>query len=178
MNQIQHQSFEPHTYFDQQYFPVYGPPPVRISKLATLRQAIRSHWLGSVLLVGFGLFCLGSIWAANGYWGGETLYRWRGEILATFLSLLTLGLYRRFRQWGKERTARAARRIQYRQEMATLVRLTTLPSPSGEVRLTIDAWVSGASVPVSESHYQLAQLPDEFIAPDALVFNVQVPDER
>lgn len=179
MKQIQHQRVEPHTHFDQQYFPVYGPRPVRIGKLATLRQAFRYHWLGLLMMLGVGLFCMESIRAFTGYGGGLTLQQWGCEILATLLLLLTLALYRRFRQWGQERTMRKMRRIQSTQKADTLVnQLNITPPPLTTFLLTIDYWASREAIPISEYHYELAQLPDEFIAPDALILNIQLPDHR
>ncbi len=176
------QSVEGKVFFEQQYFPVYGPSPLPIGKTAALFQAFRCHPVLSLLVLGVVCFCLESIWAAKGYVGSEFLLRWRCELLAGLLSILTLWLFCKFRRWGKDRSARAKRQQQYKQEIELLLRQGPIPAGSthqirpDELLLTIDYWLSGESVPISERHFDLAQLPDEFIAPDALVLNFQIAD--
>ena len=182
MNHIQPQSIESKVFFEPQFFPVYGPSPIPASKSAALRQAFHCHPLLSLLVIGVVLFCLATMWAAQGYGGSEFLLRWRCELLAGLFSILTGWLFCTFRRWGKDRRARAERRRHYEQEIELLLRQCKVPAESkhhikpDEFLLTVDYWASGEAGPISERHFELAQLPDEFIAPDTLVLNFQIAD--
>ncbi len=179
-NHFERQSIAPPTIYNQQFFVVCGPVPAGNSGHLALQKLWREHWLGSLLVAAFGLYLAGSWWAMYDYAGAPTLFAWRCEWLAGGLSLLTLFLFCKFRRWGRERVLQdAARRERSEEIKAWLCTPPPLPasvqsSPKQAFAITIEHWTSNAPTRLSEEHLRQAQLPDEFIAPDALVLNFEV----
>jgi hypothetical protein len=167
--------------FNQKVIPIYGPNPVVARRKVTIFYALcRRPWLLLFILLSVG-FGLQQLWATTGYQGLGILLRWRLEILAGSLSLLVIFLWGKFRRWEQARPQQRARRTQDTQEKVAGEKTPHLPptlpakpqAKQEEFTLVIDYWASGEPVRLSEQHADLAQLPDEFIAPDALVLNFQ-----
>lgn len=162
-----------------QYFPIYGPTSRPDKQRTALTQALQRHPFMTLLLTGFALYCLHSIWAANGYWGGAMIYHWRCEISAGLLVSLTAWLFRTFRHWGQARVRRAERRQEYAQELAAFLQQNSIPpAKPREFALEIDAWVSQAPAHIIEPDGTITELPDAQIAPDMLVLKFQLPSQK
>lgn len=162
----------------QQFFVVCGPPPERNRN--AFQRFVRKHRWGSFMLALLGVFLAGKVWALYDYAGATTWYAWRCEALAGGLSLFTLSLYRTFRRWSQERRRRVVARRKRNQESNALL-CTPAPlspavqiTPEPEFAITIEHWNSHEPTRLSEEHLTQTTLPDEFIAPDALVLNVEV----
>jgi len=165
----------------QPFFVVCGPSPEARQKLPKLRKFLRQH-LGSLLiLTAFVLFSVGSWWAMKGFPGLDGLAYWGCEILAGTLSLLVVQLYGTFRRWGQERALRARVQHLHNEEpnalFCTPPPLETLGdgclTQQEMVAITIQQWRSHVPTQLSEDYLQRVQLPDEVLAPDALVLQVE-----
>lgn len=172
IQQIQQSSVE--ATVSPQYFPVYGPAPRPNPGRRAFRQIFYRQPGMALLLIGFAGYCLYSLWAAQGYWGGEAIYHWRCETLAGLLVGLTVFLFRQFRQWEQEGAQRVARRREYEQELAALLQQTGT-APPREVMLEIAAWKSERTARLIEPDGSITELPDADLAPDMLVLQIQVP---
>jgi hypothetical protein len=181
-NDFERQGIPTQTVYNQQFFVVCGPIAQTNSLSDWLRKLWHKHLL-SISVVGvFGLFLLGSRWGASDYPGATQLLKWRCELLAGVLSLLVLFLFRTFRRWGQERAQRV---ITQRKPSETINLLLCTPPPLSddtsiptqlEFSVNIEQWKSHAAMPLSEPYIRNEQLPDEFIAPDALVLNFEMRD--
>ncbi len=177
-NHFEQQGITPPAIYDQQFFVVCGPPPE--GNRNALPRFFRKHWLALIIVLVFGGFLAEKAWAMYDYVGATMLYAWRCELLAGGLSLLTICLYHTFRRWGIERRRRVVARREHSKEINAL--LCTPPPlsatvqliPEPEFAITIERWASHHPTRLSEEHLRQAQLPDEFIAPDALVLNFEV----
>ncbi len=179
-NHFERHGVTPPTVYNQQFFVVCGPISEETGPLALTRKLWREHSL-SVSVVGvFALFLLGSWWGAVDYPGAVALLIWRCELLAGILSLLTVFLLLTFRRWSQERAQRIIARRGSSEPGSIL--LCTPPPLSDEVPLpaqpefsvTIEHWKSHEPMPLSEASMRIEQLPDEFLAPDALVLNFEM----
>lgn len=171
----------PATSSQQPFIVMCGPSPEAQKKLPNVRKFLRHHLVASSLFAAFGLFCLGSWWAVNDFPGREGLTDWGCEILAGVLSLLVIVLSRTFRRWGLERAMMARARRERNEELSAL-RQTPPPLETGfeshaphrdTIAITIEQWRSHVPAQLSEDYLQRVQLPDEVLAPDALVLQVE-----
>lgn len=171
----------PSTSFSQPFIVLCGPAPDAQKKFAAVRRFLRQHRGASLLLAAFGLFCLGSWWAVNDFPGWANVSNWGCEILAGILSLLIVQLYRTFRRWGVERTMRARFHCEQNEELSAIF-CTPPPLQAGvqsatqcreTVAIIIEQWKSHLPAQLSEDYLQRVQLPDEVLAPDALVLQFE-----
>lgn len=179
VNHFPKQGLDTNTYQNQKYIPIHGPTPAATrSKKSAVYRALWRRPFFLLILLGLALTGLNQIWATTGYMGAETLLHWRAEIFVGSVALLTISLVVKIWQWVKARLA--TRERQPSPEIAVLHEQhsgtpTAMPKPEprqDEFTLMIDSWVSGEPLRVSEQHMRLAApLPDEFLAPDALVLN-------
>lgn len=181
-NHLERRGMTPPAIYNQQVFVVCGPPPKGKHKLLAMPKLLRKYWLFSTIVAAFGICLLGIWWAQYDYAGAATLFAWRCELLAAGLSLFTMYLYRKFRRWGKERRRQVVTR-QKRSEACNALLCTPPPLPDSghfvqplheEFAITIEHWDSHTPTRLSEELPEPTQLPDEFIAPDALVLNLEV----
>lgn len=173
MNQLQPQSVEINASAEPQILAFYLPTAEVAPNRSTL--AFRRHPVLTLVCTGFVLYCLESLWSANGYWGREILWHWRAELLAGVLSLLKLVLWRTFRRWSRERVAREVRRKEYLLERELLLKQLVVPPKAPKrpaTTIMIDYWASNLPQPLDGQESD--QLPPEFLAPDALVLNFQL----
>jgi hypothetical protein len=183
-NHFDRQGIPEQTVYNQQFFVVCGPIAETNSPSVMLRKLWREHSLSVSVVVIFGLFLLGSWWGAMDYPGANELLAWRCELLAGILSLLTISLFRTFRRWGQERAERVISQRKSQREPSEMVNLLLctppplsdeMPIPAQpEFSVTIEQWKSHAPTPMNEASIHIQQLPDEFIAPDALVLNFEM----
>ncbi len=165
----------------QPFIVMCGPSPEAQKKLPNVRKFLRHHLAASSLLAAFGLFGLGSWWAVHDFPGWDGVTDWGCEILASVLSLLVILLYRTFRRWGLERAMMARARRERNEELSALLH-TPPPLEAGfesraphkeTIAITIEEWRSHVPAQLSEDYLQRVQLPDEVLAPDALVLQFE-----
>jgi hypothetical protein len=180
INQLKPHRVDPNAFFNPQLFLAYGPPPEVTSKRVTIRRFIHRHLL--LLLtcaVGF-LFWLEDLWAARGYPGLPMLLAWRFELLAAGLAMLAGLLTRAIWQWRKTRMAHPAKPMKQGEEINLLLCTPPPLAASANVSFkpratfTVEYWASYDAVPWSEENLQMAELPDEFLAPDTLVLKIRL----
>lgn len=180
MNQFERNGMTSTAIYNQQFFVVCGPIPEKNGTFMALRRFLQDHLLSASILVAFGLFLLGSWWGTVDYPGATALLLWRCELLAGILACLTIFLFRTFRAWGKERVQCKAKRQEQNDVMGVL--LCTPPplpevepvSPQPEFAITIEHWKSDVPTRLTAPYIRIEQLPDEFLAPDALVLNFEM----
>lgn len=177
-NHIQQQRFHSMGYGDQQFVMLCGPS--KEHRALGTPKLLREHPVWSVVIGGFCLFLLENLWSMYDYVGATVIWQWRSEILAGIISLLTLHLYVTFRSWQQEREQRANQRHERVEEFHSLLctpppltEPTTIHQAEKEYFLTIERWASQEPYCWSEKQCEEFKLPDEFLAPDALVLNVE-----
>jgi hypothetical protein len=180
INQLKPHRVNPNAFFNPQLFLAYGPPPEATSKRAALRRFLHRHLLWLLTgAVGF-LFWLEELWAARGYPGLPMLLVWRFELLAAGLSMLAGLLAWAIWKWRKTPIARPAKPSKHAEEINMLLCTPPPLAASANVSFkprapfTIEYWASYEAVPWSEDNLQMAELPDEFLAPDTLVLNIRL----
>ncbi len=159
----------------QQFFMVCGPP---VSKRKALPNLLRQHWLVTSFIALLGVLLAGAGWAMLGAPGATIMGVWRCELLALALSVGTLCCYRTFRRWGQERKWRGAARRTRKPDLNSLLctppPLHPLVQVTPEFAITIEHWKTNEPQCLPNEQLPPAALPDEFAAPDALVFQVEV----
>ncbi|HEX4947818.1 MAG TPA: hypothetical protein VFZ34_14195 [Blastocatellia bacterium] len=181
-NHVHPHTIPSQTHFDQQVFVVYGPLPKIRTPWQTLRKRMREHSFWTILIAAGLLFGLRYLWTMLDYVGAATIYDWRVEILSISLSLLILFLFFTFRRWERERQRRVRKRAKSAPKINALLctppplPVTTDALTNEEFTITIEYWASDEPVRLTEESSFHAQLPDEFLAPDALVLNVEIQE--
>lgn len=180
MNHVHSQNISPQSFYDQQVFVIHGPIPETQTQWQALCKWIGEHPIWSVIVAAVLLLGLEYLWAMLGHPGGATLFHWRVELLTVGLSCLTIFLFFTFRRWERERQWRATAKRERIEEINALL-CTPPPLPLSvnvrteeEFAITIEYWASDEPIRLTEDSIVHAQLPDEFLAPDALVLNFEV----
>lgn len=163
--------------FQMDSFPVYFVPSKSKTRYSPLRTLFSAHkFLYSALLgtVFIGLFY---VWKLFDFPGAETLIHWIHEISAGILILIAIVLWSIFYQQHKVRRA-LARNQNPKMELTAVSSKIIIMSPYeveetpvyiASESLSIDYWVSRETMMINDEDLTMGNLPDEYIAPDALV---------
>ena len=162
-------------------YPIYyvpnGPDTFRQSVL----QFFQRHKFWGIFIVVLSLGAAERLCTSLGYNVFEIIYNWRFEILGGGLFLLTGMLFFIFRMWRQEQPSIPTEILQAAQPIPLKNNVLVFPKSAKsqqkitaeEVTISIDYWASRAPVKFTEDDLNMESLPEEFIAPDALVFSLQ-----
>ena len=162
-------------------YPIYYVPNAPDTFQHGVLQFFRRHKFWSTLLVILSLGAAERLGASLGYNLFEIIYNWRFAILGGGLFLLTGMLFFIFRMWRQEQPSIPAEILQAAQTIPVKNNVLVFPKPAKsqqkitaeEVTVSIDYWATRAPVKFTEDDLKMESLPEEFIAPDALVFSLQ-----
>lgn len=162
-------------------YPIYYVPNDPATFRHGVLQFFRRHKFWGTLLVILLLGVAERLCASLGYNVFEIIYNWRFVILGGGLFLLTGLLFFIFRMWRQEQPSIPAEILQAAQTIPVKNNVLVFPKSAKsqqkitaeEVTISIDYWASRAPVKFTEDDLSIESLPEEFIAPDALVFSLQ-----
>ena len=162
-------------------YPIYYVPNAPDTFRQTVLQFFQRHKFWGILIVVLSLGAAERLCTALGYNVFEIIYNWRFAILGGGLFLLTGMLFFIFRMRRQEQPSIPAEILQAAQTIPVKNNVLVFPKSAKsqqkitaeEVMVSIDYWASREPVNFTEDDLKMESLPEEFIAPDALVFSLQ-----
>lgn len=170
------------TKFRLDSFPVYYAPTKRMKPAS--KTFWRKHKFLTLATAVILILAAERLWHSLEYVGLASIMHWGHEILAGVLFVTAAILFVIFRQDEKRRTKQIQKleeKLQFKTvKPAPIVKPNVIPFPiPGATKpptaqsVHIDYWASHPPAKLFEDDLAMGELPDEFIAPDALVFSLR-----
>ncbi len=166
--------------FTLESLPVYYVPAQQAPKQSPLRAMLLAHKIVAIALCCLVAIVLFRVWQSFAFIGLPNIVNWMHEIAAGILLVLTIILWAKFSKWHQIRKVAAIKNDQ-KMELTAIRSNVIMLSPQqaqetplyvAAESLSIDYWVSRETMGIEEEDLAIGNLPDEYIAPDALVLSI------